>query len=149
MKIIYVNCGWRNEYESNLCSNEDYLRSRKKRFKSRTGLNFCFRHYFNFATAVVLITGKIAFILCSAIVRRISLSISLRTVKWSDFVHHEELRSAKCDSLCDQKNRRDWSLFISPGKGGGGWEEDFRGSLSFRGNRGGVSRRTQSIKGGL
>lgn len=32
---------------------------------------------------------------------------------------------------------------------GGGWEEDFRGSLSFRGNRGGVSRRTQSIKGGL
>ena len=34
------------------------------------------------------------------------------------------------------------------GKGGGG-KEDFRGSLSFRGNRGGVSRRTQSIKGGL
>ena len=74
----------------------------KKRFKSRTGLIFVF----NFATAVVLITGKIAFIFCSAIVRRISLLISLRTVKWSDFVHHEELRSAKCDSLCDQKNRR-------------------------------------------
>ena len=38
------------------------------------------------------------------------------------------------------------------GKGGvgrGGGKEDFRGSLSFRGNRGGVSRRTQSIKGGL
>ena len=44
-------------------------------------------------------------------------------------------------------------MFISPGKGGGvgrgGGKEDFRGSLSFRGNRGGVSRRTQSIKGGL
>ena len=110
----YVNCEWRNEYESNLCS-------RKKRFKSRTGLIFVFRHYFNFATAVVLITGKIAFIFCSAIVRRISLLISLRTLKWSDFVHHEELRSAKCDSLCDQKNHRDRSIFISPGRGGG-WE---------------------------
>ena len=31
--------------------------------------------------------------------------------------------------------------------GRGGGKEDFRGSLSFRGNRGGVSRRTQSIKG--
>ena len=35
------------------------------------------------------------------------------------------------------------------GVGRGGGKEDFRGSLSFRGNRGGVSRRTQSIKGGL
>ena len=34
-------------------------------------------------------------------------------------------------------------------EGGGDGKEDFRGSLSFRGNRGGVSRRTQSIKGGL
>ena len=52
-----------------------------------------------------------------------------------------------------KKNHRDRSIFISPGKGGrwgrGGGKEDFRGSLSFRGNRGGVSRRTQSIKGGL
>ena len=51
---------------------------------------------------------------------------------------------------CGTKKKRDRSLFISPGKGGGGeGKEDFRGSLSFRGNRGGVSRRTQSIKGGL
>ena len=25
MKIIYVNCGWGNEYESDLRSNEHYL----------------------------------------------------------------------------------------------------------------------------
>ena len=35
------------------------------------------------------------------------------------------------------------------GVGRVGGKEDFRGLLSFRGNRGGVSRRTQSIKGGL
>lgn len=43
-----------------------------------------------------------------------------------------------------------YSYRLGRGGGGkGGGKEDFRGSLSFRGNRGGVSRRTQSIKGGL
>ena len=119
---IWKSYMWTADDEMNMKAilNEDYLRSKKKRFKSRTGLNFCFRHYFNFATAVVLITGKIAFIFCSAIVRRISLLISLRTVKWSDFVHYEELRSAKCDSLWDQKKKGPIIIHIAWEGGGGG-----------------------------
>ena len=45
--------------------------------------------------------------------------------------------------------RGGWEGGWEGGVGRGGGKEDFRGSLSFRGNRGGVSRRTQSIKGGL
>ena len=36
MKIMYVNCGFRNEYESDLCTNEHYLGScESKKNKTR------------------------------------------------------------------------------------------------------------------
>ena len=44
MKIMYVNCGFRNEYESDLRSNEHYLgscesKARKKKTKQNKGNN--------------------------------------------------------------------------------------------------------------
>ena len=42
MKIIYVNCGWRREYESDLRSNEHYSSSSEnKGFESMTFANRC------------------------------------------------------------------------------------------------------------
>ena len=38
MKIIYVNCGWRREYESNLRSNEHYLSSNENKAWKNSGL---------------------------------------------------------------------------------------------------------------
>ena len=38
MKIIYVNCGWRRQYESDLRSNEHYLSSSEKRTEKISGL---------------------------------------------------------------------------------------------------------------
>ena len=49
MEIIYVNCGWRNEYGSDPHIYEHYSRSSENNshgYKSLTGLNF-FRRYFH------------------------------------------------------------------------------------------------------
>ena len=46
MKVIYLNCGWRREYEGDLriTSNERYLSRSEKKIQARTGsctgLNF-------------------------------------------------------------------------------------------------------------
>ena len=39
MKIIYVNCGWRREYESDLRSNEHYSSSSEN--KARKKIHAC------------------------------------------------------------------------------------------------------------
>ena len=46
MKIIYVNCGLRNEYESVLRSNEHYLSSSEVRPEKNSGLYGIWTHDF-------------------------------------------------------------------------------------------------------
>ena len=59
MKIIYVNCGWRREYESDLRSNEHYLSSSEnKAWKKNSGL-YGIWTYDLYDTGAVLYTKKL------------------------------------------------------------------------------------------
>ena len=60
MKVIYLNCGWRREYESDLrsTSNERYLSRSEKKIQactgSCTGLNFFQAPFFTTAQVVFI-----------------------------------------------------------------------------------------------
>ena len=53
IRIIYVNCGLRNEYESNVCSNEHYLSSGENKAWKNSGLYEIWTHDLYITSAVL------------------------------------------------------------------------------------------------